>query len=230
MINKRRWLRCMVVWGGGSLIGGVVLLAIAACLPRQWHIPAQSDCEFSIYLASDTMHVDLVVPIQTRVFNWRQHLDLAQVAGDAQEAQYLQFGWGDRRFYMETPSWDQVDPGKALRALFFWHNQSALFVMAHRSLPPEPQERLKCLRLNQTDYLALMTYLEQAFQTDDPGQKQALGKPGFFAAQGYYSILKTCNSWTAEGLRTAGVNTPVWDGLAWAVIRQARNGCACDRR
>lgn len=217
---------------GGSLGLGIGL-AIAAVTPRKWSFPANYPCEYTLYVVSDGFHTNFFVPVQTPVFDWRQHLNLAEISPQPPEAyQYLQFGWGDRIFYIETPAWDQVSVPNALRALFYWQNDAALFVKGHTGPPTAGPDTFLCLRLSQADYLALMQFIEHSFQTGPKGEKIRLAsgqdrQSSFYAAQGSYSVLKTCNSWTADGLRAAQVNTPLWAGLATPLMRQLRNGCQC---
>jgi uncharacterized protein (TIGR02117 family) len=224
---------------GLVLVSGVfsvlVLLAIAALTPRKWGASPEGDCNYRIYVAGDTMHTNLVVPVQTSVFDWNKHLDLQTIGGTGSEKyQYLQFGWGDRIFYMETPSWDRMNISSALRALLL-QNPSALFVKGHTAVPHYPGEELKCIKLSKADYLALMNFIDASFQTNLQGQKLRLGSgqdgaSGFYAANGKYSLLKTCNSWTADGLRAANVNTPLWGGLAPAVMRHLPHNCTCQQQ
>jgi uncharacterized protein (TIGR02117 family) len=227
-LKKRAVLYPMV-----GLAAGVVLLAIAAITPRQWWFNQTEPCEYPIYASSDGFHTNLWVPVDTPVFRWRDQLDLTQVGGDAAQFRYLQFGWGDRIFFVETPSWDQVQVSNALRALFRPGNASALLVKGHASVASPPNETVRCLRLGKTDYLALMTFINASFQTNGFGkQRIASGQDrqsSFYAATGHYSALNTCNSWTADGLRAAQVNTPLWAGLAAPLMQQLRNGCTCDR-
>jgi uncharacterized protein (TIGR02117 family) len=235
----RRWLQRLRRWScylGWGCLGLILVLAIAAITPRQWHIPPNPDCRYTIYIASDGMHTNFFVPVRTAIYDWSQQLDLAAIGSDAAaDYHYLQFGWGDRIFYMGTPSWKEFRITNALRALFYWHNPSAIFVKGHAAAPQTGNESVTCLRLSQTDYLALMHFLQATFQTNAEGRVTRLGSgqdgtSSFYAATGLYSILRTCNSWTAEGLRAANVNTPLWGGLAPAVMRQLRNGCECHDR
>lgn len=233
-MSRHLLFRKVLFYGVVTLVGCAALLAIAAFVPRKWSFPINDACKFKLYISSDGFHTNFFVPVETPVFNWRTRLNLDELAKQpGQSYQYLQFGWGDRIFYIETPSWDQVEPTNALRALFYWHNRSALFVKGHPNLPDIPNEQMKCLKLNKTDYLALMQFIEGSFETGDRGQKQRIAsgqdqQSSFYAANGYYSILNTCNSWTANGLRAANVNTPLWGGLAQPVMFHLRNGCHCE--
>ena len=41
----------------------------------------------------------------------------------------------------------------------------------------------------------------------------------FYPASGGYSALRTCNEWTAQGLRAAGVKMGAWAPVPWGVMR-----------
>jgi uncharacterized protein (TIGR02117 family) len=219
---------------GASLLATAMLLAIAALTPRRWgNSPTPPGCGFLIYVLGDGMHTNLWVPVQSPLFDWNQQVG-AVGRQPLSTYRYLQFGWGDRRFYMETPSWAQVRPTDALRALFAPQNAAALLLKGHTSPPQAGSETVRCLRLSQEDYVALMTFLEASFQRDAQGKTLRLGSgqdgdSSFYAATGHYSILRTCNSWTADALRQANANTPLWGGLAPAVMRQLQDSCTCGR-
>ena len=218
-------------------LGSVALLTIAALTPRHWHTsPQQADCQFRVYVSGDQMHTNLFVPVRTDAFDWNQHLNLATIGkstiGKAPaDYRYLQFGWGDRIFYVETPSWDQVSLSSAVRSLVL-QNPAALFVKGHTAVPHYPNETLKCVSLSEANYIKLMHFLEASFQTDPQGKIQRIssgqdGDSNFYEANGRYSMLRTCNSWTADGLRAADVNTPIWGALAPAVLHQLKETCGC---
>ncbi len=222
----------MLGYGAATIAGMVALFAIAVFTPRKWAFPQPYACEFPVYLSSDGFHTNFFIPVETTVFNWRTVFNLDVIANRPSPSyQYLQFGWGDRIFYTETPSWDQVKPSNALRALFYWNNDTALFIKGHNTLPHFPNEEMKCVKLDRTDYLALMQFLENTLQGNKANPHRiASGQDqdsGFFSANGKYSILTTCNDWTAQGLRVANVNTPLWGGLARPIMMQLRNGCDC---
>lgn len=220
------------LYGLYAVLGTITLLAIAAVTPRQWYPPQQqADCKFRIYVSGGIMHTNFFVPVRNDAFDWNQHLNLATLGKRmATEYRYLQFGWGDRRFYIETPSWDKISISSALRSLLL-QNPAALFVKGHTTVPYYPNETLKCISLDQTRYLKLMHFLEASFQTNSQGKERISsghdGDSSFYAATGRYSMFKTCNSWTAEGLRSADVNTPLWGGLAPAVMQQLKDSCEC---
>jgi uncharacterized protein (TIGR02117 family) len=233
-MNKRLLFRRIALYGSGGVVVVAILLAIAALIPRKWNIPPSQDCRVNIYVSGGAMHTNLIVPVATPEFDWHNHLELEEIGSTpAATYRYLQFGWGDRIWYMQTPSWDRANYLDVFRVLFFPRNTAALLVKGHGSIPRYAGEELQCVRLSQTDYKTLMRFIEQSFQLNPRGQKERLGdsrdrESGFYAATGYYSALRTCNSWTAEALQAANVNTPLWSGLSAPVMAHLRNGCACE--
>lgn len=220
-----------MVYVATGLVTVSVLLALAAVTPRRWGKLAPSEnCQFTVYVTGDKLHTNFIVPAQNPFVDWQQLINLTPEQPDRQYT-YLQFGWGDRIFYVETPSWDQVSLASALRSLVL-QNPAALYVRGHTQVPHLAGETLKCVRLGPKDYRALSEFLAAGFARDEAGNPQRLkgehlGAGQFYAATGRYSMLRTCNSWIADGLRAANVNTPIWAGLAPAVLHQLRNGCDC---
>ena len=231
MTDRSVWKR-VGFYGLCGTLTAIALLTVAALTPRQWHAsPQPADCRFSVYVSGGAMHTNFFVPVRNEAFDWSQHLDLAALGKQAStNYRYLQFGWGDRIFYLETPSWDKINILSALRSLLL-QNPAALFVKGHPSVPQYSNETLRCISLSKGNYLKLMHFIKASFQTNQ-GKPLRIGTgqdgdSSFYAATGRYSSLKTCNSWIAEGLRTADVNTPLWGGLAPAVMRQLNNTCEC---
>jgi hypothetical protein len=108
------------------------------------------------------------------------------------------------------------------------HTPSVLYVKGYQIIPNYLE--VKCIKITQTDYLQLINFIESSFQLDANGRQIRLGNghtdnAGFYAAKGSYSILKNCNSWTAEGLRKADINTPLWSGLSSAIMFHLKSNC-----
>jgi hypothetical protein len=80
-----------------------------------------------------------------------------------------------------------------------------------------------------------MEFINNSFQLDAQGNRINLTTDpnyggGFYVAKGSYSILRACNDWTAEGLRLAGVNTPLWSGLSSSIMYHVNSGCNCQQK
>ena len=212
-----------------AVLSSLALLAICALIPRKWSYYPKTDCDLKICIANTGIHSNIIVPTENNVFDWHKYLSIDAITIEpAKDYNYLSFGWGDRDFYMLTPTLANVKFSTTFKALFFPNNQSVLYVQGYQEIPDNLD--VKCVKVSKTDYLHLIEFIQATFQVDAKGRIIRIGNghtanAGFYAAVGSYSILRDCNSWTAEGLRKADVNTPLWDGLSSAIMWQLRSGC-----
>jgi uncharacterized protein (TIGR02117 family) len=127
-------------------------------------------------------------------------------------ARFIEFSWGDRDYFPHP------QPGVllALKAVF-WSSGSVVHVVGLTTAPEvfyAAAERVE-LRLAPPAYARLIAYLSHSFARPPTGAAQA--QPGLFANSRFYpstrkfSFLKTCNTWVAEALHSAGL--PVSPGL-----------------
>jgi uncharacterized protein (TIGR02117 family) len=175
---------------------------------RDWQ---QGSAGVTIYVADNGVHTDLVLP--ARDFSNRVRPD--HFADPAQAAQpMLMFGWGDRDFYLNTPTWWDMNPFRVARALAGMGP-----TVVHVSAVPEPQPAAKIRRLvlRPEEYARLVDYVQRTFAAGPPVRGYG-GHDAFYAARGGYSALRTCNDWSAGGLRSAGVRMGAWTPFAFGVM------------
>ncbi len=226
--TKLNWARkirhCFFV----AALSSFTFLLIGYLTPRKWSVSSKTSCNFEICIHDAGIHSNIVVPVRNTVFDWNNYLSLGKI-GFARNEQYkyLSFGWGDHDFYMQTPTWADLDIAITFRALFF-PTPSVMYVQGYQLFPQNL--KIKCVKANKNDYLQLMNFINDSFQIDKKGRKIRIGKghssnAGFYAAKGSYSLLRNCNTWTAEGLRKADINTPLWDGLSSAIMLHLHSGC-----
>jgi uncharacterized protein (TIGR02117 family) len=209
----------------GALAAVALYGALALLLPR---IPRHGDwfnpkLGIPIYVESNGVHTDFVVPVRTAAVDWTKHLpfDWFEEADDTFE--YLCFGWGDRGFYLETPGWKELRLSVAFKALFFL-GSSAMHVTYYR-WPPAVSADCRELRITREQYERLAAYLLASFGRDDAGRLARIDHAGytahdrFFAATGTYSLFHTCNGWTGAGLDAIGVKAGLWTPFAGDVLR-----------
>ena len=89
----------------------------------------------------------------------------------------------------------------------------------------EPAYAGREIRLRPEEYRRLWAAIRADFELDANGRTQHINARGygccdtFYRATGKASALRTCNSWTANRLRLAGIKTSLWppfvQGLAW---------------
>jgi uncharacterized protein (TIGR02117 family) len=206
------------------------LLIIGYLTPRKWGNYSQTDCAIPIYISNQGIHTDIIVPVKNEYFNWNQYLSLTEIGRDRTfDYEYLSFGWGDRAFMLETPTSATINPVTAFKALFL-PTPSTVQVQGYRVFPQNKET--KCVKISGENYLTLVDFIKNSFQLDAGGSKIKISygyhnNDSFYEANGSYSIFRSCNDWTAEALRKADVNTPLWSTLSSAIMFHLNSGCKC---
>src|SRR5690242_9439792 len=99
----------LLAYAAAVLMGSIIPANIAASRPNEG---------VRIYVADNGVHTDLVLPVAAAGVDWRDLVRAEDIADARQSAlPYLTFGWGDRDFYLNTPSWSQMNLGRVVAAL-----------------------------------------------------------------------------------------------------------------
>ncbi len=226
MLNKKLIFRIYIL--NFCLVS--VLAAIGYLMPRKWGESSQKTCTVTVQVVKQGIHTEIIVPVKNQYFNWSQYLPLTKIGRDADhEYKYLSFGWGDRAFMLETPTSGTINPVIAFNALFL-PTPSTMHVEGYRAFPQN--QETKCVKLSGENYLRMVNYIEKSFLLDAEAHPKKISygydnSDSFYEAKSSYSILKTCNDWTAEALRKADVDTPLWSTLSSAVMFHLNSGCEC---
>ncbi|NET38073.1 MAG: TIGR02117 family protein [Cyanothece sp. SIO1E1] len=214
-----------------STLGIISVLTIGYFVPRQWGQTSEEPCSVTIYIDGNNAHTNLIVPVKTDDVDWQQHLNLTEIGRQSRgDYRFLSFGWGDRIFYLTTPTWQDLQLTTLLRALLL-PTDTVLHIQGHQTIPPSQGEyQVKPIAIGRTAHLRLSQFLLASFALDPADQPIRIREShryagSFYAAQGYYSLFQSCNNWTATGLRLANVNTPLWSSLAPAIFHHAQSNC-----
>ena len=73
--------------------------------------------------------MDLILPLSALDSSFAAALQ------PTEDARYVAFGWGDRGFYLETPTWDDLKYSTVLKALF-WHSPAVMHVSFYKNTYP----------------------------------------------------------------------------------------------
>ncbi len=204
------------------------LFILSALIPRKWGNYTNKNCNYQICVSNTGIHSNILVPTKNNIYNWQNYLSIDKIGIDTDtNYKYLSFGWGDKDFYMSVASLSDLDFSTTFKTIFL-PTTSVMYVKGYQALPKNIE--VKCIHTDKINYLRLIKFIKNSFQLDRNRRIIRIGNghtsnAGFYAAKGNYSILKTCNSWTGEGLRKADINTPLWDGLSSAIMFHFRNGC-----
>ncbi len=181
--------------------------------------PAAGVPRKTVHLVSHGWHTGIIVSradIPTNV--WPAQRDFAVFES-------VEVGWGDDGFYRS----EKITATIAVQALF-WPTPSVLHVVGFNG-PPEqefPESQVIRVGLSPEGFQQLCAFMDRAYAHTASGRTIPLG-PGlygeseFYRANGSYYFPKTCNSWTASALRSAGCPiTPLWSVTSGNVMSQAK--------
>lgn len=217
------------------LLVAAPLLYLAAALAlglwavnADWRPTPEERGGIPVWLRTNGVHADLVLPAVaphdfTRAFPRTALIDFRREARPL-SFNWIAFGWGDRAFYLNTPTWSELDAGTALRALT-GQGPSAMHVEYVRR--PEDYDA-QLLWLSTDEYADLVAYVRSGFAVGTADRPRRIDHPGYFATDaffegsGSYSLILTSNEWVRRGLAQAGVRTARWAPFDRALMRQAR--------
>ena len=179
-----------------------VLCALANCSPTS---RVESDTGSAsrtslVYVISGGWHTEIGVPVGAATG------PLATLKPEFPNALYLVFGWGARDYYMDQ----NPGIGDILRAMA--PGPAVMLVVPLRA-PPETAygaSRALTIHASPEGIQRLSQFLWDYLVIDKDGTPRQIGTgpyPGsiFYASNGTYNLGYTCNTWTAEALRVAGL-------------------------
>lgn len=174
-----------------------------------WRPPARG---ITIYVETNGVHTDLVLPKRAGGIDWTR-LVRPEHFGDPRYAGYdhLAFGWGERHFYLETPTWADVRPLTVLHAAI---GSDETLVHVEYLPEPRPGPTVRPIVLRPAEYRRLAAFIRASIHAA-PGETPQIDRgyqdfDTFYGAKGRYDALMTCNAWTGAALRHAGVRVGAW--------------------
>jgi uncharacterized protein (TIGR02117 family) len=193
-----------------ALIGGLIPVNAG------WEEPDEG---ITIFVASNGVHADLILPANAQGLDWRPLVPKSDMASVPTDARWIAFGAGERRVYLETPTWGELSIKTAAIALTGGER------VMHVQWVSNPAYAAKEIHLTPEQYRRLWASIRSEFQLSPEGRPIRIDHPGYGFGDAFYhgvgkaNALNTCNQWTADRLRVAGVKAPLWSpfvqGLAW---------------
>ncbi len=119
---------------------------------------------------------------------------------------FVEFAWGDRRFYMESNYWPH-----SVFATLVLPTASVTYVDGRAAPPTRGFRSLHVREVSSAELRVLATELEASIRPDPRGERApafttVAGYPGrFFPGTGSYLWWANCNRWTVDRLAAAGL-------------------------
>jgi len=221
--KRRPWWRRLLRWLLFALLALVVFaLLYGAAIWLLGNISVNDDHHpadegVAVMIVSNGIHTDFYLPARHPKKDWTRFAPLEDMTVAPANAGYVLIGWGDRGFFLDTPTWDDLSVSTVTSAVFL-PTSSVMHIYYHYYLPA-PDERCRRLHLRDDEYERFVAYLERGFARDADGNPILI--PGrsytpsdvFYEGVGSYHLFHTCNNWASGALKAAGITQPLWSPL-----------------
>jgi uncharacterized protein (TIGR02117 family) len=177
--------------------------------------------QIPLYIKSNGVHTDLVFPKNSTIINWDTVFPIANNKLPNSSLSFIAIGWGDKGFYLNTPEWKDLKFSTAFNAMFGL-STTALHITYYANV--DTNELTKLTYISASQYKDLIDYIlkntsihnNQAILINTSAQYG--NNDAFYEAEGTYSLFITCNTWTNNALKSAGLKACVWTAFDKGII------------
>lgn len=227
--HLKKWCDIGLILAIG-LMSLVFTYLLAALILGIMEVNAQRDTRTSgsvtIYLISNGMHTDIVMPMHHKIYDWQKIVSPLDTRS-GQPAQYIGIGWGDKGFYLENPTWEDVRVSTAVNAAAGMGG-AVMHVTFFAHAPMEYADSIK-IELTASEYERLVASILPSFRLDTRSHAIPIkyahyhDSDAFYEAYGTYNLFNTCNTWVNKRLKMSGLKAVVWTPFSGSLMNVYRN-------
>lgn len=215
-----KWLKML-----GLPLGAVILLYLFAALigsiipaNQSWEQPEEG---VDLFIETNGLHTGIIMPIWSDVHDWTPLVRPEHLENPNDFGTHILVGWGHEGVYRNAEKWTDLRVKDALSAVF--GSDDTLVHIYHLKYPQAYPPYRRPIRVSRNEYKIIAKAIEARFVLDERYQtipSKGYGKTDlFYKSQGHYNAFYTCNSWTSDVLRQAGVRTGSWTPFQGGVMR-----------
>ena len=181
------------------------------------------DQPIEIFVLSNGVHTDVVMPYKNKVKNWKRIFPSSNTRGSNTDFNWVAVGWGDKGFYLETPTWGDLTVKTAAKAAFGLSTAAV-----HATLYKEmgESETAKSIRISKKQYKLLVNYMDAHIMKSKLGKSQNIttdavygDDDAFYESRGNYSMFHTCNTWANGALKACNQKACLWTWNSSSILR-----------
>lgn len=214
--------RQTIIRAAVGLMAPVLLYMLAALIGSYVPVNAawrETPDGVTVYVTDNGYHTGLILPASADGIDLSLTFRPTDLPDPDDAGDWLIFGWGDRAFYLNTPTWAELKPQTALFA--FVGSGGSLLHVDHVKRPGEAYSP-RPIRLTRAEYRRLVAAIRSTAKRGDDGYPAAIAGYGsrdvFYPANGGYHLFQTCNNWTRDVLAEAGVKVGWWTPFSGGVM------------
>lgn len=199
-----------------ALVVYVVLVLAIAYIPVNSNEEVCKEECVEVFLYSNGVHTDIVMPLVHELKDWNTVVDSKKTKSGKSNFKYISIGWGDKGFYLNTPTWGDLTFKTAFEAMFYM-SESAMHVTFYNDMVEN--DRCKKIVVSKERYAKIIQYIDSSFEKDLQGNYQYVENASygnndvFLEAEGKYSLFYTCNTWTNNCLKAGKLKACLWTVL-----------------
>lgn len=164
-----------------------------------------------IYVQSNGIHTDICLPTNTNLIDWDDFIPKKHFPKN-QYFDYITIGWGDRGFFLDAKEWSDLTFSTAFNAAFL---PTPTLMHVKYGKEPKITEQRKRVFLNKRDYYRLIRFVKKSFVKKKKMINLIVGQgytdsDNFYEANNTYHMFRTCNRWTNDALKIAGIRTGIY--------------------
>lgn len=211
-----------------TFLGSAILLYVISAFLLS-RIPSEGkphkNASVTVYLMKSGVHTDFVLPVCNPIHDWRKDFPIEHTDFKNPKSTLISIGWGDKAFYMNTPTWADLTFKTAITTPFGIGPSAIHTTYYEQLLDDRPIVRLK---LTQKQYRSLVVYIKKSLNFRN-GQTQQIipqlegvvtGNDAYYQAKGRYSLFYSCNTWINSGLKAAEQKACLWTAFAGGLFYQ----------
>lgn len=199
-----------------TVLGYVAAGLIGGAIPvnANWRPPTQG---IEIFVETNGIHTGLIVPKVAAGVDWRGIARASDIADPRYAARsHLAIGWGERAFYLGTPTWADIKVSTTLQAAT---GSDDTLVHIEHVVRPTPNTDQRVVILRSAEYRRLAMFIRASLDGAHPAHVRGYARhDAFYTGRGRYDAVRTCNAWTGRALRDAGVRIGWWTPFSNSVM------------
>lgn len=178
-----------------------------------------------ILVSFSGIHSDIILPIQHPIKNWKTDLSMQKLLAVDTFQTHLKFGWGDKNFFLKTKEWSDLTAGTLFKTIF-GSGEGAIHLVLCTPKDLDPQSYVR-LFITKKQYSKLCDFIQHSirFQHQKPSliSNHPYGTYHFFYNSTIrYNMSYTCNTWTNDVLKRAGVKGCVWTPFKGPILSKLK--------
>jgi uncharacterized protein (TIGR02117 family) len=208
-----------------GFVGIVLFYLIVAFVLSRFSIEGieEENSTIEIAIVNTGVHTDFVLPKKNLVVNWDTLFPIENTLKKDTSLNFIAIGWGDRNFFLNTPTWDDLTVNTAVNAALGL-GEAALHINYHQEIPTSHEH--KRIYISENQYRKLVNYiLENTVLQGNKPKKITPPIPSilqsndtYYEAPGSYGLFYTCNTFVNQGLIASGKRAALWTPFAGGIF------------